>query len=410
MEMHQVGYEWFCTNINASFMCLQRHPYLVSQLCELFGQVSRYNVTDFFTVQFKKELADKCVDMLNTLFEGLYSQKTLKDELLSCGVIQYWASLCIKQGDLVSLKYLSQYWMYYPIQFEEDQNLPNQYLFMMKKASRDQSKVLRYFSLNYLFRILEKLANDRNPYAAVLYKKLTFSLIENYDDVEMREFIMNNFMYLIQRFSSIPIDILIEPLVKQIIMNDTLVNFPDMKLFKFIVGHPKMRVRLAIILLDLLAKIYLNNPIYSSLAFNPIQILLARFAESQLLREYAFKLAKISLALHYNSLKSRKQQQKINDLSILSTIQQLNNDQEIFHAQKRAQIIELVKFIINMQQDELNEQIKPLICHFYLELKSNKDNRQRSCQLTQICSGILKKQLALFSNNGNKRRNSKKRQ
>lgn len=67
----------------------------------------------------------------------------------------------------------------------------------MKKASRDQSKVLRYFSLNYLFRILEKLANDRNPYAAVLYKKLTFSLIENYDDVEMREFIMNNFMYLI---------------------------------------------------------------------------------------------------------------------------------------------------------------------------------------------------------------------
>ena len=67
----------------------------------------------------------------------------------------------------------------------------------MKKASRDQSKVLRHFSLNYLFRILEKLANDRNPYAAVLYKKLTFSLIENYDDVEMREFIMNNFMYLI---------------------------------------------------------------------------------------------------------------------------------------------------------------------------------------------------------------------
>ena len=53
-------------------------------------------------------------------------------------------------------------------------------------------------------------------------------------------------------------------------MNDTLVNFPDMKLFKFIVGHSKMRVRLAIILLDLLAKIYLNNPIYSTLAFNPI--------------------------------------------------------------------------------------------------------------------------------------------
>lgn len=79
-----------------------------------------------------------------------------------------------------------------------------------------------------------------------------------------------------------------------------------MVMFKFLANHPKMKLRLAIILLDLLSKIYLNNITMSHLAFGPIQLLMARYGESQLLQEYAFKLAKISLALHFGSLKSKK--------------------------------------------------------------------------------------------------------
>ncbi|CAD8109737.1 unnamed protein product [Paramecium sonneborni] len=380
MEMHQLGYEWFCKEnggLAATFLCMQRHPNLLSQICELYSQVSRFNMVDFFTVQFKKQLADKCVDMLNSLIEFLYQQKTLKDELIQQGIMQYWAQAALKMSDsdqlpikMQGLKYLTLNWLLYPIQFEEDQNYPNQFLFLMKKGTRDSSNNLKYFSLNMLFRLLDKLATDRNPYAAVLYKKLTFTLIENYNEIDVREFMLNNFMYLIQKYSSIPIDILIEPLIKQVMLNDALVNLTDMTLFKFISKHPKMKIRLAILLLDLLAKIYLNSVTMSHLSLNPIQVLLARFAESPLLREYAFKLCKIGLALHYGSLKSKRQQVKTNDLSILTALQQHNNDHEILEAQKRAQIIELIKFIINMQQDELNEQIKPLLCHFYIELQN----------------------------------------
>jgi len=67
----------------------------------------------------------------------------------------------------------------------------------MKKCTRDASNVLKFFSLNHLFRLLDKLATERNPYAAVLYKKLTFTLIENYTEVDVREFMLYNFMYLI---------------------------------------------------------------------------------------------------------------------------------------------------------------------------------------------------------------------
>jgi len=53
-------------------------------------------------------------------------------------------------------------------------------------------------------------------------------------------------------------------------LNDALVNLIDMMLFKFISKHPKMKIRLAILLLDLLAKIYLNSVTMSHLSLNPI--------------------------------------------------------------------------------------------------------------------------------------------
>lgn len=67
----------------------------------------------------------------------------------------------------------------------------------MKKGTRDTSTIMKYFSLENLFRLLDKLAIERNPFAAVLYKKLTFSLVENYSDIDLREFMIQQFMYLI---------------------------------------------------------------------------------------------------------------------------------------------------------------------------------------------------------------------
>lgn len=53
-------------------------------------------------------------------------------------------------------------------------------------------------------------------------------------------------------------------------LSDALVNVIDMMLFKFICKHPKMKIKMAILLLDLLSKIYLNSVTMSHLAFNPM--------------------------------------------------------------------------------------------------------------------------------------------
>lgn len=48
------------------------------------------------------------------------------------------------------------------------------------------------------FALLDGFAKDRNMYAPILYKALTFILIDCYHDLELRQEIMKNFVVLFQ--------------------------------------------------------------------------------------------------------------------------------------------------------------------------------------------------------------------
>ena len=49
----------------------------------------------------------------------------------------------------------------------------------------------------------------------MIYKTLTFCLIENYDNEDLKQLILKNFTYLIRKFETIPVAILLEPWLKQ---------------------------------------------------------------------------------------------------------------------------------------------------------------------------------------------------
>jgi hypothetical protein len=72
-------------------------------------------------------------------------------------------------------------------------------------------------ALTRLFKMLEIFAQDRNPYAPIIYKTLTFSLVENHQQLSIRELIMNNFKSIFETIQSIPVVIMLEPLLKQVI-------------------------------------------------------------------------------------------------------------------------------------------------------------------------------------------------
>ena len=70
--------------------------------------------------------------------------------------------------------------------------------------------------LELLLSLLDEFASKRNPYASVVYKKLTFLFIENHNELEVREFMLRNIGFIMQKYQSIPVDIFLEPFVKQI--------------------------------------------------------------------------------------------------------------------------------------------------------------------------------------------------
>ncbi len=129
------------------------------------------------------------------------------------------------------------------------------------------SVALKYSCFSFLFKLLENFALERHPYAPILYKTLTFTLIETHSDSSLRGYLLENFQNIFESFPNIPIAILLEPLIKQIQVSEGKsynLNVFDIKFLDACSGHPKLTVKVAIQLLDLVAKIYTSNLIFAS--------------------------------------------------------------------------------------------------------------------------------------------------
>jgi len=134
---------------------------------------------------------------------------------------------------------------------------------MLGKACRDKSISLRLSSLALVFKLLSHFAELKNPHAPLIYKSLTFSLLENFSDDVTREFILSNLASIFETVPSIPVAIAVEPLVKQMQNSSDLLNVFDFEFLLTVAEHPKLQQTQAIQILDLMAKVYLSQPLWA---------------------------------------------------------------------------------------------------------------------------------------------------
>jgi hypothetical protein len=87
---------------------------------------------------------------------------------------------------------------------------------MLKRGARDKHRPIRTVAICSLFRLLDKFSEEKNNSAPSIYKTLIFSLVENPNDPTLRELYFSNFTALFEAQTSIPVGLLIEPLIKQI--------------------------------------------------------------------------------------------------------------------------------------------------------------------------------------------------
>jgi hypothetical protein len=218
----------------------------------------------------------------------------------SSGVLKYWIINSLKvaesAGDvtlndrIISLVLLTEIWLGNP-KFV-DKNITGageSILRILKKAARDIRKTLTVISIELMFRLLERFALEKHASAPILYKTLTFLLVEFYWEIEVRELMLKHFVELYLNFDSIPINILCEPLLKQIEISQyhpSSFNVFDFEFFNSIATHKKLSIALAMLLLDSLSKIALSSVFYQQPAAQIITSIMIRFQDAPELFEH----------------------------------------------------------------------------------------------------------------------------
>ena len=115
----------------------------------------------------------------------------------------------------------------------------------LKRGIRDSSQVMRFSLMEMMFDLLDDFASKKNPYASIVYKKITFLFIENHEELTMREFMLRNIQNIFEKYPTIPVDIFLEPFIKQIKISESksyVVNIFDMEFINVAVRHKKLKV------------------------------------------------------------------------------------------------------------------------------------------------------------------------
>ena len=244
--------------------------------------------------------------------------------------------------------------------------------------TRDHPKTLCISAVTQLFRLFEHFSETKNAYAPVLYKTLTFILFENYNNANFRNLILLNFRQILGSIDGIPIGVIVESLVKQLQQNENTnynINVPDVEFLETLAKHPKLGLKHSIQLLDIFAKIYLNNIVFAPIAGKCMMHIFTNFISSEPLQEYVVKFVKISLAIFFTSEKSKRPKEKIlpryNNKHVNSSpvVSNQELEQEIINSQRRALIIEAVKNVVGLESQWVNKKIKTLILFTYHQLK-----------------------------------------
>ena len=152
---------------------------------------------------------------------------------------------------------------------------------------------------NYLIEPLE-FGKDRNKAAPTIYHSLTYMLIECYNHLEQREDLLKNFILVFNLHPNIPVNILCDPLLKQIqiylekdnnrlleenqtasiLMPDSELfnlNTTDFELFMAIATHKKTTIGLAVRLLEIVCEVGRKHIMFTRASLKLVLTLLARF-------------------------------------------------------------------------------------------------------------------------------------
>lgn len=214
-----------------------------------------------------------------------YIELKSKNELVKTNMLDFWIDMAVRQADsfgqvddrLTAMIFLTDIWFNFSQYVDQKGDLSNTLIGIMRKFAREKSFSAKIVSISLMFRLLDRFAENKNSSAPVIYKSLIFTLIESSSEIALREHYLANFSSLFKTVPSIPISLLVEPLLKNMQLSKFEFKPFDFEFFKILSQHPKLNLAMALSLADLLSEILLNQPIFASSVINTLAEILYRF-------------------------------------------------------------------------------------------------------------------------------------
>ena len=149
----------------------------------------------------------------------------------------------------------------------------------LKRGCRDPAYELQLTAHMALFRLLDEFAAAAHPGAPYLFNVLAFSLIENHHEPVLRQFLSRNMQHTLQQQPHIPVGVLLKPLVKQATLYGY--NNCDFDFFLTLAKHQRLGLRHALLMMQFLGKVCLNDALHGRVATIPFLVLVERFHDSE---------------------------------------------------------------------------------------------------------------------------------
>lgn len=148
------------------------------------------------------------------------------ERAIESGLVDFWLDLCSREAEndfkvqnrekVLAISLLTEIWLLFTDYVDDKEEVTNTLIFVFKRTLSERTKTIRLLSIAYLFKVLEKLITMKKKAALTLYRALIFSLVETPYDPTIRELFMTNFGDLFSQNQKMPIEWLVEPLLKQV--------------------------------------------------------------------------------------------------------------------------------------------------------------------------------------------------
>jgi hypothetical protein len=197
------------SGLSSIIFAIKKYPNeTIESVAPLLSQYGKNNFMELFSHHLKNQYPDKCgfIEFSHELVSTVLNTSLFREGILGSGVLDDWIQISLRMSDfdgvnspeerISALSFLSYLWEVKSDKMDENPDISSTILTMLKRGCRDRSKILRIVSTELMFKLLTVFSLERNPSAPIIYKSLTFLMIEYHVDMEIREQMMRHFIKL----------------------------------------------------------------------------------------------------------------------------------------------------------------------------------------------------------------------